>query len=209
MRNLFQGLWSNSEYLRWRSVLVITFFVCIISKSLLLYNLCPTCLVIHALTDIYCNQSTVEKWYSSLSSVDHSSVCEDPHCFGSRGLTQAGLLLLLQDFTHAKQLFAACLELVTEFSPKLRQVMLNEMLLLDIHTHEAGLGQSGERPPSDLISRVRGYLEMRLPGKAGACVHIRNSVLHCWGMCWVGVCLPDFTSTGKLLSWNSLGLEVT
>ncbi|KAH0517615.1 Integrator complex subunit 8 [Microtus ochrogaster] len=69
----------------------------------------------------------------------------------------------VKDFPHAKQLFAACLELVTEFSPKLRQVMLNEMLLLDIHTHEAGLGQSGERPPSDLISRVRGYLEMRLP----------------------------------------------
>ncbi|XP_027712755.1 integrator complex subunit 8 isoform X3 [Vombatus ursinus] len=68
-----------------------------------------------------------------------------------------------KDFVHAKQLFAACLELVTEFSPKLRQVMLNEMLLLDIHTHEAGPGQSGERPPSDLISRVRGYLEMRLP----------------------------------------------
>ncbi|GAB5584114.1 G1/S-specific cyclin-E2 isoform X1 [Prionailurus iriomotensis] len=69
----------------------------------------------------------------------------------------------VKDFSHAKQLFAACLELVTEFSPKLRQVMLNEMLLLDIHTHEAGTGQSGERPPSDLISRVRGYLEMRLP----------------------------------------------
>uniref|UniRef100_A0A6I8PKY8 Integrator complex subunit 8 n=1 Tax=Ornithorhynchus anatinus TaxID=9258 RepID=A0A6I8PKY8_ORNAN len=68
-----------------------------------------------------------------------------------------------KDFVHAKQLFAACLELVTEFSPKLRQVMLNEMLLLDIHTHEAGPGQSGDRPPSDLISRVRGYLEMRLP----------------------------------------------
>lgn len=46
--------------------------------------------------------------------------------------------------------------------------MLNEMLLLDIHTHEAGTGQSGERPPSDLISRVRGYLEMRLPGKTGS-----------------------------------------
>ncbi|XP_001368856.1 integrator complex subunit 8 isoform X2 [Monodelphis domestica] len=70
---------------------------------------------------------------------------------------------IVKDFAHAKQLFAACLELVTEFSPKLRQVMLNEMLLLDIHTHEAGPGQSGERPPSDLISRVRGYLEMRLP----------------------------------------------
>uniref|UniRef100_A0A8C5Z6Y2 Integrator complex subunit 8 n=1 Tax=Marmota marmota marmota TaxID=9994 RepID=A0A8C5Z6Y2_MARMA len=69
----------------------------------------------------------------------------------------------VKDFSHAKQLFAACLELVTEFSPKLRQVMLNEMLLLDIHTHEAGTGQSGERPSSDLISRVRGYLEMRLP----------------------------------------------
>lgn len=71
----------------------------------------------------------------------------------------------LQDFVHAKQLFAACLELVTEFSPKLRQVMLNEVLLLDIYTHEAGAGLSGDRPPSDLISRVRGYLEMRVPGK--------------------------------------------
>ncbi|XP_074671747.1 integrator complex subunit 8 isoform X2 [Strix aluco] len=69
----------------------------------------------------------------------------------------------IKDFVHAKQLFAACLELVTEFSPKLRQVMLNEMLLLDIYTHEAGAGLSGERPPSDLISRVRGYLEMRVP----------------------------------------------
>ncbi|NWX21027.1 INT8 protein, partial [Aegotheles bennettii] len=69
----------------------------------------------------------------------------------------------IKDFAHAKQLFAACLELVTEFSPKLRQVMLNEMLLLDIYTHEAGPGVSGERPPSDLISRVRGYLEMRVP----------------------------------------------
>ncbi|NXN34993.1 INT8 protein, partial [Rhinoptilus africanus] len=69
----------------------------------------------------------------------------------------------IKDFVHAKQLFAACLELVTEFSPKLRQVMLNEMLLLDIYTHEAGAGVAGERPPSDLISRVRGYLEMRVP----------------------------------------------
>ncbi|NXJ98547.1 INT8 protein, partial [Corythaixoides concolor] len=69
----------------------------------------------------------------------------------------------IKDFVHAKQLFAACLELVTEFSPKLRQVMLNEMLLLDIYTHEAGASVSGERPPSDLISRVRGYLEMRVP----------------------------------------------
>ncbi|ETE71181.1 Integrator complex subunit 8, partial [Ophiophagus hannah] len=69
----------------------------------------------------------------------------------------------IKDFVHAKKLFAACLELVTEFSPKLRQVMLNEMLLLDIYTHEAGVGLSGERPPSDLISRVRGYLEMRVP----------------------------------------------
>lgn len=69
----------------------------------------------------------------------------------------------VKDFPHSKQLFTAGLELVTEFSPKLRQVMLNEILLLDILTHEAGVGHSGERPPSDLISRVRGYLEMRLP----------------------------------------------
>ncbi|XP_053324229.1 integrator complex subunit 8 [Spea bombifrons] len=69
----------------------------------------------------------------------------------------------IKDFPHAKQLLSACLELVTEFSPKLRQVMLNEILLLDIYTHEAGSGNSGERPPPELISRVRGYLEMRIP----------------------------------------------
>ncbi|MGH0159125.1 UNVERIFIED_CONTAM: hypothetical protein FKN15_071875 [Acipenser sinensis] len=67
-----------------------------------------------------------------------------------------------QDFVHARQLFSACLELVTEFSPRLRQVMLNEMLLLDISVHEAGAGSSRERPPPDLVSRVRGYLEMRI-----------------------------------------------
>uniref|UniRef100_A0A7D9NK37 Integrator complex subunit 8 n=1 Tax=Xenopus tropicalis TaxID=8364 RepID=A0A7D9NK37_XENTR len=67
----------------------------------------------------------------------------------------------IKDYPRAKQLLSACLELVTEFSPKLRQVMLNEMLLLDIYTHEASIGQ--ERPPPDLISRVRGYLEMRIP----------------------------------------------
>ncbi|XP_077127052.1 integrator complex subunit 8 [Ranitomeya variabilis] len=70
----------------------------------------------------------------------------------------------IKDFPHAKQLLAACLELVTEFSPKLRQVMLNEMLLLDLYIHEAGPGMGGDRPPPpELISRVRGYLEMRIP----------------------------------------------
>ncbi|KAK3532579.1 hypothetical protein QTP86_024150 [Hemibagrus guttatus] len=66
----------------------------------------------------------------------------------------------IKDFVHARQLFSACLELVTEFSPKLRQVMLNEMLLLEVRAHEAEGGM--ERPPSDLVSRVRGYLEMRI-----------------------------------------------
>ncbi|XP_053571189.1 integrator complex subunit 8 [Bombina bombina] len=69
----------------------------------------------------------------------------------------------IKNYLQAKQLFAACLELVTEFSPKLRQVTLNEMLLLDIRTYEAGTGLSGERPAPELISRVRGYLEMRIP----------------------------------------------
>ncbi|XP_073488094.1 integrator complex subunit 8 [Aquarana catesbeiana] len=69
----------------------------------------------------------------------------------------------IKDFPHAKQLLTSCLELVTEFSPKLRQVMLNEMLLLDIYTHEAGGGVSVDRPPPELVSRVRGYLEMRIP----------------------------------------------
>ena len=71
-----------------------------------------------------------------------------------------------QDFAHARQLFSACLELVTEFSPKLRQVMLNEMLLLEVRAHETMAAEgSKERPPSDLVSRVRGYLEMRIHGE--------------------------------------------
>ncbi|NXS09536.1 INT8 protein, partial [Neodrepanis coruscans] len=92
-----------------------------------------------------------------------SNKWEVPNVYGSVILGIKDSLTRDLDFVHAKQLFAACLELVTEFSPKLRQVMLNEMLLLDIYTHEAGAGVSGERPPSDLISRVRGYLEMRVP----------------------------------------------
>ncbi|XP_023648781.1 integrator complex subunit 8 isoform X2 [Paramormyrops kingsleyae] len=72
--------------------------------------------------------------------------------------------ITIKDFAHARQLFSACLELVTEFSPKLRQVMLNEMLLLEVRAHEAGAGSGAtrERPPADLVSRVRGYLEMRV-----------------------------------------------
>uniref|UniRef100_A0A673AS23 INTS8 TPR repeats domain-containing protein n=1 Tax=Sphaeramia orbicularis TaxID=375764 RepID=A0A673AS23_9TELE len=69
----------------------------------------------------------------------------------------------IKDFGHARQLFSACLELVTEFSPKLRQVMLNEMLLLEVRAHETMAAEgSKERPPPDLVSRVRGYLEMRI-----------------------------------------------
>ncbi|KAA8586231.1 hypothetical protein FQN60_007800 [Etheostoma spectabile] len=69
----------------------------------------------------------------------------------------------IKDFAHARQLFSACLELVTEFSPKLRQVMLNEMLLLEVRAHETMAAEgSKERPSSDLVSRVRGYLEMRI-----------------------------------------------
>ncbi|KAJ8000275.1 hypothetical protein DPEC_G00203150 [Dallia pectoralis] len=71
--------------------------------------------------------------------------------------------IAIKDFAHARQLFSACLELVTEFSPKLRQVMLNEMLLLEVLAHETGAAEgSNVRPPSDLVSRVRGYLEMRI-----------------------------------------------
>lgn len=74
-------------------------------------------------------------------------------------------LVSSQDFAHARQLFSACLELVTEFSPKLRQVMLNEMLLLEVRAHETMAAEgSKERPPPDLVSRVRGYLEMRIHG---------------------------------------------
>lgn len=75
------------------------------------------------------------------------------------------VLVPLQDFVHARLLFSACLELVTEFSPKLRQVMLNEMLLLEVRAHETVAAEgSRERPPPDLVSRVRGYLEMRIHG---------------------------------------------
>uniref|UniRef100_A0A4W5N261 Integrator complex subunit 8 n=1 Tax=Hucho hucho TaxID=62062 RepID=A0A4W5N261_9TELE len=71
--------------------------------------------------------------------------------------------ITVKDFAHTRQLFSACLELVTEFSPKLRQVMLNEMLLLEVRAHENGVAEgSNVRPPPDLVSRVRGYLEMRI-----------------------------------------------
>ncbi|XP_067344918.1 integrator complex subunit 8 isoform X2 [Channa argus] len=71
--------------------------------------------------------------------------------------------IAIKDFVHARLLFSACLELVTEFSPKLRQVMLNEMLLLEVRAHETMAAEgSRERPPPDLVSRVRGYLEMRI-----------------------------------------------
>ncbi|KAL2079925.1 hypothetical protein ACEWY4_023718 [Coilia grayii] len=71
--------------------------------------------------------------------------------------------ITLKDFGHARQLFSACLELVTEFSPMLRQVMLNEMLLLEVRAHESAAAQgSTDKPTPDLVSRVRGYLEMRL-----------------------------------------------
>lgn len=82
------------------------------------------------------------------------------------GLQLLNARFLSQDFGHARHLFSACLELVTEFSPKLRQVMLNEMLLLEVRAHEAMAAEgSKERPPSDLVSRVRGYLEMRIHGE--------------------------------------------
>ncbi|XP_073786920.1 integrator complex subunit 8 isoform X2 [Danio rerio] len=69
----------------------------------------------------------------------------------------------ITDFVHACQLFTACLELVTEFSPKLRQVMLNELLLMEVRAHEEGTAKGRiVRPPPDLVSRVRGYLEMRI-----------------------------------------------
>ncbi|KAM9776216.1 integrator complex subunit 8 isoform 1-T1 [Syngnathus typhle] len=69
----------------------------------------------------------------------------------------------IRDYAHARQLFSACLELVTEFSPRLRQVMLNELLLMEVRAHETAAADGGkERPPPDLVSRVRGYLEMRI-----------------------------------------------
>lgn len=43
--------------------------------------------------------------------------------------------------------------------------MLNEMLLLEVRAHETMTAEgSKERPPPDLVSRVRGYLEMRIHG---------------------------------------------
>lgn len=85
--------------------------------------------------------------------------------------------IMIKDFAHARQLHCTCLELVTEFSPKLRQVMLNEMLLLDISAHKAGTESAGERPPADLVSRVRGYLEMRLPVYPGGKMSSRHSAM--------------------------------
>ncbi|XP_061679075.1 integrator complex subunit 8 isoform X2 [Syngnathoides biaculeatus] len=80
-------------------------------------------------------------------------------------LTAKGLhCTAIKDFAHARQLLSACLELVTEFSPRLRQVMLNELLLTEVRAHESAAALDGgkERPPPDLVSRVRGYLEMRI-----------------------------------------------
>ncbi|XP_051519119.1 integrator complex subunit 8 isoform X2 [Myxocyprinus asiaticus] len=69
----------------------------------------------------------------------------------------------IKSFAYARQLFDACLEVVTEFSPKLRQVMLNEILLLEVRGHETAAADGNmERPPPDLVSRVRGYLETRI-----------------------------------------------
>ena len=44
--------------------------------------------------------------------------------------------------------------------------MLNEMLLLEVRAHEAAAAQgSTDKPTPDLVSRVRGYLEMRIHGE--------------------------------------------
>lgn len=44
--------------------------------------------------------------------------------------------------------------------------MLNEMLLLEVRAHESMAAEgSKERPAPDLVSRVRGYLEMRIHGE--------------------------------------------
>lgn len=44
--------------------------------------------------------------------------------------------------------------------------MLNEMLLLEVRAHESIAAEgSKERPTPDLVSRVRGYLEMRIHGE--------------------------------------------
>lgn len=105
------------------------------------------------------SQSPAERWHSRCKVLDQRFVA----------VTQLSVkhsdLVSSQDFAHARQLFSACLELVTEFSPKLRQVMLNEMLLLEVRAHETMAAEgSKERPPPDLVSRVRGYLEMRIHG---------------------------------------------
>lgn len=44
--------------------------------------------------------------------------------------------------------------------------MLNEMLLLEVRAHESMAAEGcKERPAPDLVSRVRGYLEMRIHGE--------------------------------------------
>lgn len=58
--------------------------------------------------------------------------------------------------------------------------MLNETLLLDVRAHEATVAEgSRERPPADLVSRVRGYLEMRIHGERAELPVLVNT-------CWLG-----------------------
>ncbi|KAJ8389423.1 hypothetical protein AAFF_G00119610 [Aldrovandia affinis] len=73
--------------------------------------------------------------------------------------------ITIKDFAHARQLFSACLELVTEFSPKLRQVMLNEILLLEMRIHDLPLRQIvGEECVAFMLNwRENEYLTLQVP----------------------------------------------
>lgn len=113
---------------------------------------------------LHCSSIKVCRWFRKCirnTETYKVRIFSQENCCESLGY----LFLSSQDFVHARQLFSACLELVTEFSPKLRQVMLNEILLLEVRAHESLAAEgSKDRPPPDLVSRVRGYLEMRIHG---------------------------------------------
>uniref|UniRef100_A0A8C4QE96 Integrator complex subunit 8 n=1 Tax=Eptatretus burgeri TaxID=7764 RepID=A0A8C4QE96_EPTBU len=75
-------------------------------------------------------------------------------------LAKAHCCLTNQAFHQARQLYLTCLEVVMEFWPRMRQLLLNEMLLLDILRTEDEAGRKSRiSKPLELFKRVYTYLE--------------------------------------------------
>nr|XP_032830596.1 integrator complex subunit 8 [Petromyzon marinus] len=66
-----------------------------------------------------------------------------------------------RDHSRCRQLLTASLELVADFSPRLRQVVLNELLLLDVR-------DSGDAPTAAAAAAAPPGVQPQLPGGGGA-----------------------------------------